>query len=138
MDYGRTQDIIDRITLKQFDGNSYKATIAISNKALELLEKVENSVSSGEAIDWALTGVEPDNLEQKIEQHRNSQKHRTPYLEKIMSYIDDKEIENAVRDSFDQSVKIGSLTFYYDRMADKYKKKRVRVLTRMCWYNFHN
>lgn len=60
---------------------------------------------------------------------------KTKYMTDLLSYVDDMNIKDAVEESFSQSVRLGSLTFYYPTKLSPSQKQRVRVLTRMCWHN---
>lgn len=134
MSFEDTQDIIDGI-VDMFDGDRYATTAAIYNKANELMASVNNSIKGSEAIDWALTGKPPINLEGRVKQHMKLSEHRTSYMENLLGYVYDDDVVNQVRQSFDQSVYLGSLTFYYGNIREPSRKVRVRILTRMCWYD---
>lgn len=129
----RVEDIVD-----EYNGDRYKAINWICNKAEELGKSVDYCLSESECIVWALSNLEPENLEERKRQHMNAITHRTHYLENLLGYIEDDDIIEAVRTSYDMSVRIDSLTFYYNNIRDKFKKVRVRILTRMCWYNRYN
>lgn len=129
----RVEDIID-----ECNGDRYRAVHRICNKAEELGRSVDYCLTESECIVWALSNEEPKNLEDRKRQHMNAIKHRTHYLEDLLGYIEDDDIIEAVRTSYDMSIRIDSLTFYYNNIKDKFKKVRVRVLTRMCWYNRYN
>ena len=60
---------------------------------------------------------------------------KTKYMTNLLSYVDDTNVRQAVEESFSQSVRLGSLTFYYPTKLSNGQKQRVRVLTRMCWHN---
>ena len=60
---------------------------------------------------------------------------RTKYMTNLLSYVDDDSVREAVEESFSQSVRLGSLTYYYPTKLSHGQKQRVRVLTRMCWHN---
>lgn len=116
-------------------GDRFKACNVIANTADKLLRVVNNSISESEAVSWAITSVAPDNLQDRRRQHMLLSVPKTKYMNNLLSYVDDDGIREAVQESFSQSVRLGSLTFYYPSKLSQGQKQRVRVLTRMCWHN---
>ena len=116
-------------------GNRFEACNLISLAADKLLVLTQNSVSESEAVSWATTGVAPKNLRERRKQHMLLSVPKTKYLTNLLSYVDDGSIREAVEESFSQSVRLGSLMYYYPTKLSHGQKQRVRVLTRMCWYN---
>lgn len=116
-------------------GNVFEACNLIAYNADKLLKLTQNSVSESEAVSWATTGVAPNNLCDRRRQHMLLSAPKTKYMTNLLSYVDDMNIKNAVEESFSQSVRLGSLTFYYPTKLSPGQKQRVRVLTRMCWHN---
>lgn len=126
----KLQEIIEK-----FDGDRYAATNYICRKSIELNSSVGDSLSISESISWAITNEDPKDIKNRINQHMNLKIRKTRYLEDLMESVMDERIEQAVRDSFDTSMKTGSLTFFYNDIRDKEIKARVRILTRMCWFH---
>ena len=116
-------------------GNAFEACNLIAYNADKLLKLTQNSVSESEAVSWATTGVAPDNLHERRRQHMLLSVPKTKYMTNLLSYVDDDKISEAVQESFSQSVRLGSLTFYYPSKLSFEQKQRVRILTRMCWHN---
>lgn len=116
-------------------GDRFKACNLIAHTADKLLKLTQNSVSESEAVSWATTGVAPDNLQDRRRQHMLLSAPKTKYMTNLLSYVDDTNVRQAVEESFSQSVRLGSLTFYYPTKLSPSQKQRVRVLTRMCWHN---
>ena len=52
----------------------------------------------------------------------------------MFCYIADKEVCNAVYDSYYDSKKQTHLIYVYNSIQDEPRRARVRVLTRMLWY----
>lgn len=117
------------------NGNRFRACNLIACTADKLLNLTQNSISESEAVSWATTGVAPDNLQDRRRQHMLLSAPRTKYMTNLLSYVDDNNVKEAVEQSFSQSVRLGSLTFYYPSKLSHGQKQRVRVLTRMCWHN---
>lgn len=122
-------------TVNVCKGNRFKACNLIASAADKLLVLTNNSVSESEAVSWATTGVAPDNLQERRRQHMLLSAPKTKYMTNLLSYVDDCDVKEAVEQSFSQSVRLGSLTFYYPSKLSQGQKQRVRVLTRMCWHN---
>ena len=122
-------------TVNVCKGNRFKACNLIASAADKLLKLTKNSVSESEAVSWVTTGVAPDNLQDRRRQHMLLSVPRTKYMTNLLSYVDDSNVKEAVEQSFSQSVRLGSLTFYYPSKLSQSQKQRVRVLTRMCWHN---
>lgn len=116
-------------------GDRFKACNLIAHTADKLLRVVNNSISESEAVSWAMTSVAPNNLQDRRRQHMLLSVPKTKYMNSLLSYVDDDGIKEAVQQSFSQSVRLGSLTFYYPSKLSSGQKQRVRVLTRMCWHN---
>lgn len=121
--------------VKACHGNKYEACVTISKQANHLVDKSNNSIFGSEAISWAITGQPPKDIEKRMRQHMNLAVPKSEYVKGLMSCIDDDNILECVNQSYAQSVRIGHLTFYYPVKISKGLKARVRVLTRMCWYN---
>lgn len=117
------------------NGNRFQACNLIAYTADKLLKLTQNSVSESEAVSWATTGVAPNNLRDRRRQHMLLSAPKTKYMTNLLSYVDDTNVRQAVEESFSQSVRLGSLTFYYPTKLSNGQKQRVRVLTRMCWHN---
>lgn len=57
------------------------------------------------------------------------------YIKEMFAYIDDKDIKDAVYDSFYDSKKNKNLIFIYNDIDDESRRARVRILTRILWFN---
>ena len=113
-------------------GSPYAAIHYISQSARKKRQQVDNRILESEAITWALTGVQPK-LRKRV---RNiSDEYNLSYLDEVLSYVDDDEVCTSVRESYSQSVKSHHLIYCYHNNLDEDRKARVRVLTKMVWYN---
>lgn len=115
--------------------NPFELCNLISLKSIELLKSLDYAISDSEAISCVVSGTVPDNLEERRKQHKMLSTLKTPYMSGLLSYVDDDEVKSCVELSYEESVRIGSLVFRYDSLSDDAKKSRVRILTRMIWYN---
>lgn len=109
----------------------YADVMSISNQARELSKRSGESILHSEAISRVLKGdtskiVFDDDVIDEYE---------SKYIKEMFMYIDDKEIKDAVYDSFYDSKKNRNLIYVYNEITDENRKSRVRILTRMLWFN---
>ena len=109
----------------------YSDVMSISNQARELSKRSGESILHSEAISMVLKGdtskiVFDDDVIDEYE---------SKYIKEMFMYIDDKEIKDAVYDSFYDSKKNRNLIYVYNEITDENRKSRVRILTRMLWFN---
>ena len=113
----------------------YQASNTIAEVADLLIKLTDDSIMESEAVNWALTGEKPGCIRTRIRQHMNLTVPKSARINQILSYVEDSDILDCVEESYAQSVRIGAITFYYPVKISQSKKARVRVLTRMCWFN---
>ena len=103
----------------------------VSNQARSLADRSGNSILHSEAISMVLKGEQTDIIsdDELIDEYESK------YIKELFMYIDDKDIKDAVYDSFYDSKLKKNLVYVYNNISDAYKKARVRILTRMLWYN---
>lgn len=111
---------------------------AVVNKIAQLAREKEqdcnNHILHSEAITWVVQGVEPAKRDKDTFSKLPSVVKNENKLNEVLCYIDDTDICKAVRESFITSKHNKFLTFIYNDIADEPRKCRVRVLTRMLWY----
>lgn len=110
--------------------NIYAEVRNIANSARILSAEYDNKILHSEAITHVIHGTEPDR--QYIENYRDE--YEAHQIREMFCYIDDKEICNAVYDSFYASKSRKNLIFIYNGIDSPDKQTRVRILTRMLWY----
>lgn len=121
--------------VKACKGNVYQASNTIAKVADVLVKLTDDSIMESEAVNWALTGEKPGCIRTRIRQHMNLTVPKSARINQILSYVEDSDILECVEESYAQSIRIGAITFYYPVKISQGKKARVRVLTRMCWFN---
>ena len=135
MTLGRSSnDPLDKY-IKEHGGNEFFACVCMANEASRLVDKCDQSVSGSEALTCVIEGRKPKDLRKRMEQHMNVSVPSSEYAKSLLAYVDSSDVVKCVKESFSQSVRIGSLTFYYPVKVSQADKARVRVLTRMCWHN---
>lgn len=110
--------------------NPYEEVMNVVSKARELSTQYNNKILHSEAITNVIHGTLPDiqylsDLESEFESR---------YIRDVFCYIDDKELCDAVYDSFDASKKKNNLIYVYNSISEPNRRARIRVLTRMLWY----
>lgn len=133
MSYNDLQKGVSRY-LYACNGDQFKACNAISKVSEHLLNKFD-MYDGCEALLWAITGHPSVSVYERTKQKMNATVPKTQYMKNLLGYVSDDNVTRCVEESFSQSVRIGSLTFYYPVHISKENKSRVRVLTRMCWFN---
>lgn len=118
---------------KEF-GNEYLATVCIARKSRQLWELGEGTLTIPESIDWAITDIQPKDLD-----HRKEQKKQREYeqkyglLDDTVANIDDKDIRDCVMSSGLLSISLKRLVIDYDFDINSSQFSRVRVIMKMFW-----
>lgn len=113
-------------------GSPFAAVNFVAKSARARRQSVDNRILESEAITWVVTGIQPKlrNKMPDINQLGN-----VSYLDEVLSYVDDEQVVESVRASYCESTKAHHLIYCYHNSLDDNRKARVRVLTRMVWYN---
>lgn len=90
----------------------------------------DNKILHSEAITYVIHGTKPNFS--YIEDFRDE--YTANQIKELFCCIEDKEVCNAVYDSFYESKKNKNLIFIYNSVSEPGKQTRIRVLTRMLWY----
>ena len=107
--------------------NPYAKAMNVARESRELSSKFSGSILDSEAIYCVLHDKEPDDKEYRLQ--RDS--YISSQIREACCYIDDVQVEKAVRSSFYETRKSGNLIFNYKQVTDKHRQARVRVVTRM-------
>ena len=130
----------DAVAFKKFVqecGNEYAATLAIARRARLLAQFVDNTILDSEAI----TSVLNEDIQTVIRNHIRKQKIRLDniklYLQERTDYIYDINVRNAVYASSLESIQSNHLVYIYGTVEDTDRRSRIRVLTRIIFYEFN-
>ena len=109
----------------------FSDVLSVAKQARSLSEKSRNAIPHSEAISMVLK----HDTKEVISDDSVIDEYESRYIKEMFSYIDDKDIKDAVYDSFYESKSNRNLLFIYNSIRDEHKQARVRILTRMLWHN---
>lgn len=118
--------------LEKACGNKFVAINFISKSARRLFNETYGWVIEAKLIDWVITGTKPD-LDYSDKLHKQTNRELAE-IEDFLSYIEDDNIVSSVKISYIMSVRNHNLSYRYKNILSDEERARVRVLTRMCWY----
>lgn len=115
--------------LKELNASTapYHLVLQVAKDARALAEKYDNRISHSEAITHVINGTLPDSSD--LTARRNE--HEAKVIREKFCYIEDKEVCDAVYDSFYESKWSKNLIYLYNGISDPSRQSRVRILTRM-------
>lgn len=115
-------------------GNPYYAVNQITAWVRDVLKKYDNHLLASEVISWVVRGEKPisvDRTSDELDKHiKRVQKSN---LEELLCYVDDEEVCNSVRMSYECSIKNKELSFIYGNVLDEPRQARIRILMRILW-----
>lgn len=105
----------------------YIAVIAIADNTREICSSLENRITCSQALDYAARGLVPD--------PKDFPDHRLDRVKDYISYIDDKEIKQAIIASYEESLKNFRLIYDYQNVDDEPRRSRIRIILNILWDN---
>lgn len=139
MNWKRDKECFDNLC-KNYS-SKYEAIQALCEDARHKMKQAENVISESQGLTWALTGIEPDYIEQRIKlkaERENAYKpviyYQEEYMNELLSLVDDEDICESVRQSFKESKATGHLLYVYINHISDGNKARVRILTNLVWH----
>lgn len=105
----------------------YYAVIEIAQNAREIASELDNRITVSSALDFAARGLVPD--------PKDYPDHRLDRVKDYLVYVDDRDVKNAVIDSYEESLKKFHLVFIYNNIDDEPRRSRVRIILRILWDN---
>lgn len=138
MYWKRDKELFDQ--LSQDCGSSFAAIQHLTKDSRDKMKQSNNVISESEALTWALTGEKPKGLKRRMKEkevrlnaYHPVRYYQDAYMEELLSYVDDIDIRESVRRSFDKSKETGNLHYVYISALTDGNKARVRILTNMVW-----
>lgn len=117
-------------------GSVYSAVNLVAKKARIKAKETDYMILDCEAISWALTGEQPKEIHKRPSEAYPITGYGITDLEDMLSCVDDVKVAQAVRDSYDLSVKANHLIYSYKEVPDEDRQARIRVLTNLIWNNY--
>lgn len=111
--------------------NKFGLVVDVARDARKIANEYDEQILHSEAITYSLHGTRPK-LKQIVKWESEAAE-----IKDIFCYIEDKEICDAVYDSFYASKERHNLVYRYNGIRDEYKKARVRILTKKLWYSIY-
>ena len=115
--------------------NIYVEVRNVMKSARRLSENYNNQLLHSNAISHVVRG---DELETHPSLADSKNEYEAHHIRNLFCTIDDKEVCDAVYDSFYDSKSANHLIYVYNNVEDEPRKARVRVLTRMLWHTLIN
>ena len=108
--------------------NRYHDIATVAAEARKLSAAYNYDMLFSEAITHVIHNTTP------LEENYSYDKYEDYQIRELFCTIDDKEVCNAVYDSYFESKHNRRLVYIYNNISDNSRQARVRVLTRMLWY----
>lgn len=139
MEWKRDKKLFDQLSSKC--GSSFAAIQQLAKSSRQKMIQSNNVISESEALTWALTSVQPEDLKKRMKIKETLQNVYQPvrfyqeqYMEDLLASVDDIDIRHSVRESFVKSKEAGHLIYMYINELSDGNKARVRILTNLVWY----
>lgn len=117
--------------------NVFEAINQFSEDANELRKKHKNLLACNEALSATLSGILPSNLEERKTLKHLKNKYLQRYVSSVLADVDDIEVKLSVLQSINRSQLSNSLEYEYLDSLTSSQQARVRILTRLIWFNIH-
>lgn len=118
--------------------NVFEALNLWSQDAKTLEHKTRSLLSSNEALNACLDSKLPDNFNQRILISRAEKMYIDRYIKEALSQIDDIDVKKSVCYTLIKSRQLDNLVFVYLDNLSTSQKSRVRIISRMVWYNLYS
>lgn len=112
-------------------GNRYATSMYVSKAARQLAKKLPKYIIESYLIHWVLTEEDPKNL--KIYSREPGDRR---YMNDLLCWIEDEDVNSAVREMYSKSVKSHHLVYNSSKKLNKHQQDRANILLRMIWYQF--
>lgn len=114
--------------------NIYLSIQNIVHDARNILKDSDYKMLHSEALTCAIHGIKPD----KSKYINVDDAYECNYIKNMFCNIEDKEVCDAVYDSYYDSKSAKHLIYVYNNINDEPRRSRVRILTNMLWYELYS
>ena len=122
--------------LKDTD-NVFEAINSWSNDANNLYSQLNGVISNSESLTYSLTSEIPKHIYQRIPISKVDLRYEYLYIQEALTQVEDKKVKISVIFTLKQSKLEKNLVFVYIDGMSASQKARVRVLSRLIWYNLY-
>lgn len=109
----------------------YPSITFIASEARKLRFSLDYDITESQALAWVLSGVTPEHHKIPIKDLEYS----TSLEDRLLTYIDKPAIKKSVKLSIEDTEIHHHLIYRYTEDLNESEKARVRILTRVIWYN---
>lgn len=117
--------------------NTFEAINMWVKDSKQIEAKYQNRLSSNESLSSALTQKVPDNLDRRKLVKDVESQYIDRYIREALSQIDDKDVRISVLQTLNRSRSEKNLVFVYLDILSDFQKSRVRIISRLIWYNLY-
>ena len=117
--------------------NTFEAINMWVKDSKQIEAKYQNRLSSNESLSSALTQKVPDNLDRRKLVKDVESQYIDRYIREALSQIDDKDVRISVLQTLNHSRLEKNLVFVYLDILSDFQKSRVRIISRLIWYNLY-
>jgi hypothetical protein len=117
--------------LLETQSNKFSLVLDVAKDARQMATEYDELILHSEAITHILHGTKP-----KLK-HIWKWESEAREIRDTFCSIEDKEVCDAVYDSFYASKEAHNLKYVYNTIKDPYRQARVRILTRMLWKSLY-
>mgnify|MGYP002625315442 CR=1 FL=1 len=117
--------------------NIFEAINLWANDSEKLRAQYQNRLDSNEVLSASLTRKLPENLDRRILVKDADQRYVDKYIREALTQIDDESIRISVLQTLNHSRSENHLVFRYLENLTCGERSRVRVISRLIWYNLY-
>lgn len=117
--------------------NVFDAVNMWAHDATKLEAQYQGRLSSSESLTSCLTSNLPQDIDRRKIVRDSEQLYISRYIKEALTQIDDKDVRLSVLQTLNKSMSENNLTFIYLDILTDSQRSRVRVLSRLIWYNLY-
>lgn len=115
-------------------GSPYAAAMYAAKQSRVLFDECHGVLKYGESVRCAIVNELPEDLDKRLQTAKEiAERREFTHVDEILSDVDDKEIRDAVYNSYRLSINAHHLEYDYKDIEDENVQARIRILTRMCY-----
>lgn len=115
----------------------FQAVNIWAKDANDLYSQLNGVISKSEALSSVLSGTLPENLNSRSPIQSSEKAYIRNYVKQVLSAVDDKKVQLYVVKTINKSYVEKNLVFIYGSDLSSGQKARVRILSKLIWYNLY-